>query len=103
MIVQNSAYLYNHQGKGEKYMQALRTACFGQLRKPKLAQVIMMDIDIPPRMTPLKPNLQVGRSRAFCYPHSARAPIHWDGHHRPSGYTTACFVSAPGHIEVLEA
>jgi hypothetical protein len=98
----NTAYCFNHQGKGQPYLSALFNAGFTNAR-PYEAQVILIDIDNPGRVNPLRHSLKVGKSRLFIYPHSARPAIAWDGLFKPSRYTTAQFVCAPGHVDVLRS
>ena len=101
-LIKNTVYTYNHQGKADKYVYALTDRGFFQTRSRTRSHVVLMDIDDPIRTT-----FHVNQARngggIFVYPHAARAPITWDGLFRPWGMTTAVFVSAPGHVDVLRA
>lgn len=94
-------YLYDHQGKGSAYRDAMLHGGFSW-EMPAEARVIFSDLDMPGRVKPLLENLKTRRSLFFIYPHAARVCLVWDGIIRPSPFTSAVFVSAPGHKQVME-
>jgi len=101
-IKDGSVFCYNHQGKGSAYVKALNDAGFRNVAASQ-AQIILIDIDNPGRVNTLIPKLKTGASRLFIYPHAARPGIAWDGLFPSSPYTTAQFVAADGHVDILRA
>lgn len=93
-------FCYNHQGKADAFVEAFRDAGYS-FRSLTEAEVILMDIDIPGRMNRLTTRLKSAKARSFCYPHSARPFLGWDGFYKTSQYTTAVFCFTEGHREVL--
>jgi len=96
-----SFYLFNHQKKGTAYFNALIQNGY-TFRSAKEASVIFSDIDMPGRIKPLADNFRSKKSRLFIYPHAARVNLAWDGIIPVNKYTTAVFVSAEGHKNILE-
>lgn len=95
-------FAWNHQGKADMFVGALFDAGY---RKTEMrnAQVLLMDIDTPGRVGLVSDQIKNGHSKLFCYPHAARPFIGWDGLFTSSQYTSASFVFAEGHIEVIRA
>lgn len=101
-IKPSSYFCYNHQHKADRYVLALRRAGFS-IAPVRMAKVILMDVDIAGRVNPIRSQLARGESRLFTYPHAARANVAWDGFWLPSRYTSATFVAASGHVDILRA
>jgi hypothetical protein len=94
--------IYNHQGKGDVFESALRQHGYTRSEIGR-AQVILMDVDAPGRMVRINQQVKSNRSKVFCYPHSARPFVGWDGLFPSSPLTTASFIFAEGHRDVIRA
>lgn len=97
--------VFNHQGKGDAYVNALRNAGYKELAKnPNLKRlpIILTDSDILGRKVHLDRYHRGGAKAVFVIPHTARPNIvndvvdGWE-------HTTAQFVAARGHIDVMRA
>ena len=95
-------FIYNHQGKGDLFERALIKAGYAPAEKLS-SQIVLSDIDTPGRVNQLSDRITKGFTKLFCYPHAARPFVGWAGLFPPSGLTSASFVFAEGHIDVIRA
>jgi hypothetical protein len=101
-VIKKTFFCYNHQGKAKEYIKALLEHGYFETRMALRAELVLIDVDDNTRVRRHINQVKNG-GRLFVYPHAARAPIQWDGLFEPWPYTSAVFVSAPGHIDVLRA
>ena len=95
-------YFYRHQGKEAAFERAL--AMKGYWRTDlRRARLVFTDVDTPGRVAQMQKELDSGHKKLFVYPHAARPFIGWDGLFPPSSVTSACFIFADGHADVLRA
>jgi hypothetical protein len=99
--IPNTYFIWNHQEKGDCFVNALTSHGFvkGQSRN---SQVYLIDVDVDGKINPIARLLKHGRARLFVYPHAARPFIGWDGLFTWSRHTSAAFVFAEGHIDVIK-
>lgn len=102
MIVPNSFYIYNHQGKGDAYKQALLDAGL-VLGKPQGSRILLMDYDHPRRISRHRYAASRKLIKILAYPHAARPQVMWDGLVQPYKYLYGVFVQAAGHKDVLRS
>lgn len=96
-------FCFNHQGKADAYIQALTARGWTLTRQPGRARFILSDVDVYGREKALAEYHKL-RIPIFLYPHAARPNIFWDFPGAPySGFATAHFVSAEGHIDIMRA
>jgi hypothetical protein len=102
-IAQKYFLFRGHQGKERAYLQALKKAGYKASVQDRMRGVkfVIYDMDGGMRL----PKLERYHKRGvpiFMYPHAARPQIIWDGIWEIQPFTTANFVPAPGHKEVME-
>jgi len=94
---------FNHQHKADKFLEALKennykqldcTNGFGGIR------FVLTDTDILGRRVRLEKIRAHGVQHFFVYPHAARPDLVNDIY-KEWAFTTAHFVSAPGHVDVM--
>jgi hypothetical protein len=100
MTLPKSAYIYNHQGKGDAFIKALTDGGF-RFSGPNSASAIFMDYDIGGRINVFRSRFKSGKARLFIYPHAALPNVGWDALVPRSPYICAVFVGSAGHIEIL--
>lgn len=100
--IQRTFAVYNHQGKANRFIEALQLFGF-RLAGRDRAQVILIDVDQPATMERHKEDCAKGNAFVFCYPHAGRPCVTWDGISERSDWTSASFVHAEGHVDVLRA
>ena len=96
-------YISRHQRKERAYYKALRSRGYRSHGWQK-AEFALFDHDVGKRGVGHRQELDVlylNDARVFMYPHSARPPLTWDMRD-PWPHTTACFVIADGHKNVME-
>jgi len=98
-------FCYNHQGKANKFVQALNHGgkyhYFEDINYRGI-RFVLTDTDILGRRFKLDSMRKRGVGAFFVYPHAARPDVVNDIF-REWAWTTAHFVSAQGHIEVMRA
>ncbi len=94
-----SFFCFNHQRKGNAYIDALAHAGYVETKNRNAADVILIDTDAGYRTKQLD-DLQ-GRGKVFIYPHSARPSVWHDLFPEWPG-TSAQFVTAEGHKRIVE-
>jgi len=96
---------FNHQGKANRFIETLNSGGFKQLdcfRRYKGVSFVLTDTDIGGRRYKLEHMRNSRVPRFFVYPHAARPDLVNDIF-KEWAHTTAHFVSAQGHVEVMEA
>lgn len=97
-------FCFNHQGKADVLIRAVTARGWEQTRRPAEARFILSDVDTPPHHKRLELYHNQG-AKIFLYPHTARPNLFhdfgFDGF-APSPCVTANFVTAQGHVEILE-
>jgi len=96
---------FNHQGKADRFIHALNGGRYILLdchRRYKGVKFVLTDTDIMGRRFKLEHMRKSGVKRFFVYPHAARPDIVNDIY-KEWAFTTAHFVSAQGHVDVMRA
>jgi hypothetical protein len=94
-------YFYNHQNKGLPLVRAMEAAGWRWTSQSSHAQAIFSDSDVPSRSKSLTSFHQRGK-KIFLYPHAARPNLFNDFEgYPPFPHTTAHFIPAIGHAEIL--
>ena len=95
-------FFYDHQTKGKAFQDALIRHGWAMTRQESEADIMLVDSEIT-RHEQFKRFGQTGKP-IFIYPHAARPDLlpDFDGY-EASPYVTAHFVSAQGHVEIMEA
>jgi hypothetical protein len=95
-------WLYNHQGKGSAYIQALLGAEFElDAARPDF---VLIDHDIGKNGQGLRSAVEKhlkAKIPVFLYPHAARPMVQWDGIYPVNEQINGSFVIAAGHVEVM--
>lgn len=93
----------DHDGKSRTISAALTARGCELVHEPTLADVILIDHDVPThgKLVHAEKTVEAG-GRAFLYPHGATAMTMagWDGLFPVSPILSGIFVNGPGHIEV---
>ncbi|MEZ5102683.1 MAG: glycosyltransferase family 2 protein [Thermoleophilia bacterium] len=100
------ALVVDHQGKSVGLQAALRAQGWEPVQRPELADVVLVDHDLPGHgRLPLVEACVAAGGRAFLYPHGAAANLMagWDGHYPVSPLLSGALVPAAGHVAVAEA
>ena len=92
-------YIYRHQGKEIPFGEALCNAGYWNTGDISKARIVLMDVDTAGRVA----HFQKDKTKLFVYPHAARPFVGWDGLFTSSQHTSAAFVFAEGHIDVIRA
>jgi hypothetical protein len=96
---------FNHQGKADKFIQALNHGgkyhLIDGFNYPR-THFVLTDTDMGGRQHKLEKMRKVGTKAFFVYPHAARPDLVNDIF-KEWAWTSAHFVSAQGHIEVMRA
>jgi len=96
---------FNHQGKANRFIETLNSGGFKQLdcfRRYKGVSFVLTDTDIMGRRQKLEHMRNSRVKNFFVYPHAARPDLVNDIY-KEWAHTTAHFVSAQGHVDVMEA
>lgn len=95
-------WLYNHQRKGNAFIQALLAAEFElDANRPDF---VLIDHDVGKGGCGLRSEVQKHlkeKTPVFFYPHAARPMVQWDGMYPVCNAVQGAFVIAPGHVEVM--
>lgn len=102
MKLSRTFFLYNHQRKGDAFVNAMVRGGF-QRRMAANASLVFMDVDTRGRINALESRIKSGAARIFCYPHSARPFLGWDGFYHKSDLVSATFLFTDGQIDVQRA
>lgn len=94
-------FFHRHQRKADVFERALRQFGWRENRSISNTSCAFFDVDIMNRVEIFN-SLHNRGVKLFCYPHAARPQVvyAWRGH-KPHPYTSAQFVFAPGHEEVM--
>jgi len=98
-----AVHVSDHQGKSRAIARALAGAGQRLEADPRLADVVLIDHDVPFHgKLPLVEACVAAGGRAFLYPHGADAGLmsNWDGLYPVSPLLSGALVTAPGHAEV---
>jgi hypothetical protein len=102
-VLMRSFFCFNHQGKADMYVDALKKRSWREVRDPGQALFILSDIDFHARSKTLQSYRAQG-IRVFLYSHAARPNIFWDF---PDvdfcSSVDAYFLTSEGHIDILKA
>lgn len=97
--------VFNHQGKADRFVQSLNGDRYVELkcqRRFEGVKFVLSDTDIGGRRFKLEHMRRSGIGVFFVYPHAARPDVVSDIY-REWAWTTAHFVSAQGHVDVMRS
>jgi hypothetical protein len=102
-VTQLNVMVLDHQGKSHTISQGLERAGCRIVGDPALADVVLIDLDLPAHgKLPYAEACVAAGGRAFIYPHGATAGLLaiWDGLFPISPIISGVLTSGPGHAEV---